>query len=66
MAISPAEVERFLKGVEYPANKTALVNHVKQETQQVLELLQKLPNETYERPTDVSKAIGQIVSGSKG
>jgi len=64
--VSPAEVEKFLKGVDYPASKADLVKHVQQETQQVLEVLQKLPNETFQRPTDVSKAFGEMERGSKG
>lgn len=64
--MSPAEVERFLKGVDYPVRKADLVKHVQQEMQQVLEVLQKLPDETFQRPTDVAKAFGEIESGSKG
>jgi hypothetical protein len=58
--ISPAEVERFLKGVDYPVNKDDLVKYVKQESQEVFVVLQKLPNETFNKPTDVAKAIGKI------
>ncbi|HEX4208445.1 MAG TPA: DUF2795 domain-containing protein [Ktedonobacteraceae bacterium] len=58
--VSPAEVEKFLKGVDYPAKKDDLVKYVKQETQQVCDILQKLPPETFNKPTDVAKAIGEI------
>jgi hypothetical protein len=64
--MSPAEVEKFLKGVDYPVRKADLVKHVQQEMQQVLEVLQKLPDETFQRPTDVAKAFGEIEGGSKG
>ncbi|HEX3640342.1 MAG TPA: DUF2795 domain-containing protein [Ktedonobacteraceae bacterium] len=63
--VSPAEVEKFLKGVDFPAKKDDLVKHVKQESQQVLEVLQKLPNETFNKPTDVAKAIGEVARESK-
>jgi uncharacterized protein DUF2795 len=62
--VSPAEVERFLKGVDYPVNKDDLVKYVKQESQEVLEVIQKLPNETFKKPTDVAKAIGEIAHES--
>jgi hypothetical protein len=62
--VSPAEVERFLKGVDYPVNKDDLVKYVKQESQEVLEVIQKLPNETFNKPTDVAKAIGEIARES--
>ena len=64
--VSPAEVEKYLKGVDFPASKADLVKHVQQETQQVLEVLQKLPNETFQRPTDIAKAFGEMERGSKG
>jgi hypothetical protein len=60
--ISPAELERFLKGVKYPARKEDLVKYVKQEMQQIITVLQQLPDETYNRPTDVAKAFGEVVS----
>jgi len=63
--VSPAEVEKFLKGMDYPAKKDDLVKHVKQESQEVLEVLQKLPNETFNKPTDVAKAIGEVARESK-
>ena len=64
--VSPAEVERYLKGVDYPVSKADLVKHLQQEMQQVLEVLQKLPNQTFQKPTDVSKAFGEMERGSKG
>jgi len=66
MAVSPAEVEKLLKGVDFPARKADLIKHVNQEMQQVLEVLQKLPDETFQRPTDVAKASGEIGNRSKG
>ncbi len=66
MAVSPAEVEKLLKGMDFPAHKADLIKHVKQEMQQVLEVLQKLPDETYNKPTDVARAFGEIASGSRG
>ncbi len=63
--VSPAEVEKFLKGMDFPAKKDDLVKHVKQESQEVLEVLQKLPNETFNKSTDVAKAIGEVARESK-
>lgn len=64
MPVTPAEVEKFLKGVNYPARKEDLVKHVKQEMQQIITVLQQLPDETYNRPTDVAKAFGEIANKS--
>ncbi len=62
MPVSPIEVEKCLKGVDYPAEKQDLMkcakgNHASQE---VIEVLKKLPEETYQKPTDVTKAISQV------
>jgi len=63
--VSPAEVEKYLKGLNYPAKKADLVNHIRQEMQQILEMLQRLPDETFQKPTDVAKALGEVEHGSK-
>lgn len=70
--VSPAEVEKFLKGLDYPVRKTDLVKYVQQEIQdvqqemqQVLDVLQQLPDETFHKPTDVAKAIGEVDRRSK-
>jgi hypothetical protein len=64
--VRPPEVEKYLKGVDYPVSKPELVKHVQQEMQQVIDILQKLPNETFNKPTDVAKALGEIERGSRG
>jgi hypothetical protein len=62
MAVSPAEVEKYLKGVDYPASKEDLTKHAQQNgaPKEVIDLLKQLHEETYHRPTDVAKAIGEI------
>jgi hypothetical protein len=64
--VSPAEVEKFLKGATYPARKEDLVKYVKQEMQQIVTVLQQLPEQTYNRPTDVAKAFGEIANKPGG
>jgi hypothetical protein len=61
--VSPAEVEKFLKGVDYPAKKDDLVKYVKQETQQVCDILQKLPSETFHKPTMWPKPLVRLLAG---
>lgn len=63
--ISPAEMEKYLKGLDYPVTKADMVKRVQQEMQQVLAVLQRLPDQTYQKPTDVAKALGEI-EASKG
>jgi len=68
MTVNPVQVEKFLKGVDYPATKEDLIRHAQQQgaDQQVLESLKHLPDKTFEGPAGVSKAIGEIDGGSKG
>lgn len=61
--VNPISVQKYLKGMDYPASKDELVDHAEEQgaDKEVLDLLEQLPDdEEYETPADVSKAIGQI------
>ena len=60
--ISPAHVETFLKGMNYPVSKSALVQYAQQHgaVANITAALQKLPDQTFHSPIDVSKAIGEL------
>ena len=62
MTVNPVQVEKFLKGVDYPATKEDLIRHAQQQgaDQQVLETLKQLPDRTFDGPSGVNKAIGAI------
>jgi Protein of unknown function (DUF2795) len=62
MAVSPAQVEKYLKGVDYPTKKTDLIKQAQQNgaPPEVIDLLRQLREETYQRPTDVTQAIGAM------
>ena len=68
MSVNPRDVEKSLKGIDYPVRKADLLKHAErnQADEQVREALQKLPNETFNSPTDVAKAIGEIDRQAKG
>ncbi|AUT02331.1 hypothetical protein CLI64_19125 [Nostoc sp. CENA543] len=60
---NPVQIQKHLKGVDYPANKQDLIQHAQQKgaDQNIISLLEKLPeDEEYDTPTDVNKAIGEI------
>lgn len=60
---NPIEIQKHLKGIDYPASKQELVNHAKKQgaDRKVLSLLEQLPDdEEFDSPTDVNKAIGEI------
>lgn len=59
---SPIAVENFLKGLDFPADKKALVtkarsNHAPDD---VMKTIQKLPEKSYNSPVDISKEIGHM------
>jgi Protein of unknown function (DUF2795) len=60
--ISPAEVEKSLKGMNYPAKKEDLIKHAQQEgaSNEVIEVLKEMREENFNSPIDVSKAVGEI------
>lgn len=60
--VNPISVQKYLKGMDYPASKDELIDHAEEQgaDDEVLDLLEQLPDEEYETPADVSKAIGQI------
>jgi hypothetical protein len=59
---NPMEVEKSLKGIDFPAKKEDLVKHAKQRgaDQRVLETIQNLPKEDFFTAADVTKAIGEM------
>ena len=55
------EIEKALKGMNYPASKQDLVQKAKQNnaSQDVIQTIQNLPQDQFNSPTDVQKAWGQ-------
>jgi hypothetical protein len=59
---SPVAVQKALAGVNYPTTRerlaeTARAHHA---DQQIIELIDRLPDKDYVSPAAVSKAIGQM------
>lgn len=60
--VSTGELQQYLHGIHYPANKNDLVktaegNHAPQD---VMDLIDQLPDKDYPSPVDVNKAVGKI------
>ena len=66
--VSPREVEKALKGIDYPARKQELMKVAESNNadETVRRVIQGLPDRTYNTPIDVSKAIGEMDRGGKG
>jgi hypothetical protein len=60
--VSPAIVEKYLAGMHYPAEKKNLVNNAesKNAPSDVMDLIKKSPEKTYNSPIDITKEIGKI------
>ncbi|MGT2463276.1 DUF2795 domain-containing protein [Sinomonas atrocyanea] len=59
---NPIQIQKFLEGVDYPAEKDALVARAKQEgaDSNVLRSLDAIPDRSYAKPTEVSQAISEV------
>lgn len=60
--VNPIQVQKFLKGVDYPCPKDSLVEKAKEEgaDERILNILKKLPMNQFNSPNDVSQAIGRL------
>jgi hypothetical protein len=60
--VNPIQMEKYLKGTDYPANKSDLLKRAEQNgaDERVRSVLEQLPDQKYDSPTDVSKAIGAL------
>jgi hypothetical protein len=56
---NPIQIQKFLGGVDYPANRDTLVATAKKSgaDADVIQALESLPEKEYESPASVSKAV---------
>lgn len=59
---SPAAIERYLKGISFPASKDDLVSKAKENKapSDVMHILNQFEEHQYNSPIDVSKEVGRI------
>jgi hypothetical protein len=59
---SPAKVEKYLAGVDYPASKEELVEAAKRHhaPEEILRVIESLPGERFDAPTAVARAYGEV------
>jgi hypothetical protein len=60
--VNPIQIEKFLKGVNYPADKNDLIKQAEQNgaDKNVRDTLNQLPGQKFDSPADVSKAVGAL------
>ncbi len=60
--MSPAIVEKYVAGMHYPAERKKLIDNAqnKDAPDNVVDLINKLPDKTSTLPIDITKEIGKI------
>lgn len=60
--VNPIQIQKFLKGMDYPASKQDLIKHAEKQgaDDNVRDVLGRLPDEQYQTPADVSQAVGKL------
>ncbi len=63
--VNPIQVQKFLGGMDYPADKQSIVDTAREQgaDERVLNALEQLPDGQFETPADISKGIGQVNNG---
>ncbi|MDO8583820.1 MAG: DUF2795 domain-containing protein [bacterium] len=58
--VSAGEVQKYLKGVEYPARKEDLVNKAQEEgaPKEVIDEINRMPGNEFNSPADLMKGYG--------
>lgn len=56
------QVQRFLGGMDYPADKEAIIKKAEDEgaDEHAMQVLQDLPDRDYDSPTAISREIGKM------
>lgn len=56
---NPIQIQKYLKGVDYPARRAQLIEHARQQgaDDNICASLEQLPDEEFETPADVSQAF---------
>ncbi len=60
--VSAAQLAQYMKGVDFPADKKAIVRQAKSNgaPDNVMEYLNELPEREYKYPTDVEQEFGKL------
>ncbi|NJO77199.1 MAG: DUF2795 domain-containing protein [Cyanobacteria bacterium RM1_2_2] len=61
--VNPIDLQKHLKGMNYPASKQDLVEHAKSNgaDDKMLDMLEQLPDdEEFQTPTEVNQAVGEL------
>ncbi|MDN7026040.1 DUF2795 domain-containing protein [Methanoculleus sp. FWC-SCC1] len=62
-AVSAAEVQKFLKGMDYPAGKQDVISQAKKNKapDDVIDVLNRMQDRQFTSAADLSKALGDVM-----
>ena len=60
--VSAAQIQVYLKGIDYPVSKQQIVEHAKTSNapENVMSVLRRLPERQYNRPTEIEQEFGKM------
>jgi hypothetical protein len=60
--VNPIQLQKYLKGLDYPVNKQQLLETAKKNgaDENVISTLEQLPDKKYDAPVDVSEEVGKL------
>jgi hypothetical protein len=60
--LNPNQAQKYLTGIEYPANKEALVGRARANgaDQHVMSFLERIPQRDYESPSQVTEELSNL------
>lgn len=61
-SVNPIQVQKFLKGIDYPADKNTIVETARKNgaDDNVIGTLDRLSMDKFNSPNDISEAIGKL------
>ena len=61
-APNPVQVQKFFGGLDYPVGKEDILERAKSEgaDENVMEALERIPDEEYSSPVEVSRQLGKL------
>ncbi len=64
--VNPDQIMKLAKGVKFPTNKQELVNSFRNNNapNEILSLIEKLPDKTYNSPQDLISSLKGSIGGS--
>ncbi|MCL4383875.1 DUF2795 domain-containing protein [Patescibacteria group bacterium] len=61
--LNPVEIQKYLKGINYPINKTDLIKAAQSSgaEPEIIDVLQKMPGDHFGGPNEVTQALSQVL-----